>query len=172
MLSKTQKKKVIDDLADRIKRQQILIFTDVSGVNVNDMQKLRRNLRKAEIEYRVAKKSLINLALKKVKQDVDVSDMAGSLGLAFSYADPISPAKIIFEFSREHKNLKVLGGIVGNRFLGFEEVEALSRIPSRDELLSRLINTIKGPISGFVNILAGSLRNLIGALNAIKDSPR
>lgn len=169
MLTKKQKAEIIDELADKIRRQQILIFTDVGGVNVSDIQKLRRNLREAEIEYKVAKKSLINLALKKVKQDTDVSGMTGSLGLTFSYADPISPAKIIFDFLKEHKNLKVLGGLMENRFLTFEEIKALSKIPSRKELLAKLVVDIKGPISGFVNVLQGNIRNLIGVLNAIRN---
>ena len=172
MLTKTQKKKVIEELADRIKRQQALIFTDVSGVNVSEIQKLRRGLRQAGIEYKVAKKTLINLALKQAKQEIDISQLVGSLGLAFSYADPISLAKLIFSFAKEHKNLKVLGGITENRFLTFEEVKILSLIPTREELLAKLVWSIKGPISGFVNVLAGNIRNLVGVLNAIKSSPR
>jgi len=172
MLTKTQKKKIIDELADKIKRQKSLVFTDVSGVNVGEIQKLRRGLRQAGIEYKVAKKTLINLALKEAKQEIDISQLVGSLGLAFSYEDPIFPAKIIFKFAKEHKNLKVLGGIMENRFLTFEEVEAMSKILSREELLAKLVWSIKGPISGFVNVLAGNIRNLIGVLNAIKSSPR
>jgi len=115
---------------------------------------------------------LINLALKQAKQEIDISQLIGSLGLAFSYADPISLAKLIFNFAKEHKNLKVLGGITENRFLTFEEVKTLSLIPTREELLAKLVWSIKGPISGFVNVLAGNIRNLIGVLNAIKSSPR
>ena len=172
MLTKKQKAQIIDELADKIRRQQALIFTNITGVNVSEMQKLRRNLREAEIEYKVAKKTLINLALKKVKQDIDISNVEGSLGLAFSYSDPVSLAKIIFKFAKEHKNLKILGGIMENRFLTFKEVEALSMIPSREELLAKLLYSIKGPIAGLVNVLQGNLRNLIGVLNAIKSSPR
>ena len=169
MLTKKQKAQIIDELADKIKRQQALVFTNITGVNVSEMQKLRRNLREAEIEYKVAKKTLINLALKKVKQDIDISNVEGSLGLAFSYSDPVSLAKIIFKFAKEHKNLKILGGIMENRFLTFKEVEALSMIPSREELLAKLLYSIKGPIAGLVNVLQGNLRNLIGVLNAIKS---
>jgi len=170
MLTKTQKKELIKDLADKIKRQQALVFTDISGVSVADMQKLRRELRKAGIDYKVAKKSLINLALKEAKQETDIEKVAGSLGLAFSYADPVSPAKIIFKFSKDHKNLKVVGGIMENRFLSFAEVEALSRIPSREELLAKFVWSIKGPLSGLVNVLQGNLRNLIGVLSALKNN--
>jgi len=170
MLTKTQKKQLVKDLADKIKRQQSLIFTDIGKLSVGQMQKMRRELKKAGIDYKVAKKTLVNLALKDAKQSADITKVPGSLGLAFSYEDPISPAKIIFKFVKEYKNLKVIGGIMESRFLSFAEVEALSRIPSQEELLAKFVWSIKGPISGLVNVLQGNTRNLIGVLNAIKTN--
>ena len=170
MLTKTQKKELIKELVDKIKRQQSLVFTDVSGLSVGEMQKLRRELKKAGIEYKVAKKTLITLALKEAKHDIDISQVPGSLGAAFSYQDPVSPAKIIFKFSKDHKNLKVVGGIMEGKLLTVQEVETLSKIPSKEELLAMLVGSLKGPISGFVNVLQGNIRNLIGILNAIKSN--
>jgi large subunit ribosomal protein L10 len=170
MLTKTQKRELVKELVDKIKRQKSLVFTDISALNVGEMQQLRRELKKAGIDYKVAKKTLITLALKEAKQNIDVEQVPGSLGAAFSYEDPISPAKIIFKFAKAHKNLKIIGGIMENNFLTFEEVEALSKIPSKEELLAMLVGTLKGPISGFVNVLQGNIRNLIGVLNAIKSN--
>lgn len=170
MLTKTQKKELIKELVDKIKRQQSLVFTDVSGLSVGEMQKLRRELKKAGIEYKVAKKTLITLALKEAKHDIDISQVPGSLGAAFSYQDPVSPAKIIFKFSKDHKNLKVVGGIMEGKLLTVQEVETLSKIPSKEELLAMLVGSLKGPISGFVNVLQGNIRNLIGVLSAIKNN--
>ncbi len=170
MLNKTQKKELVKELVDKIKRQQSLVFTDVSGLSVAEMQKLRRELKKAGIEYRVAKKTLITLALKEAKYDIDITQVPGSLGTAFSYQDPVSPAKIIFKFSKEHKNLRVVGGIMEGRFLTVQEVEALSKIPSKEELIATLVGMLKGPIFGLVNVLQGNIRNLIGVLNAIKSN--
>jgi len=170
MLTKTQKRELIKELVDKIKRQKSLVFTDISGLNVGEMQKLRRELKRTGIDYKVAKKTLITLALKEAKQDIDITKITGSLGVAFSYEDPISSAKIIFKFAKEHKNLKIVGGIMENRFLTFNEVENLSKIPSKEELLAILVSSIKGPIFGFVNVLQGNLRNLIGVLNAVKNN--
>ncbi len=89
MLTREQKKQIVEELADKMKRQKSLIFTDVTGVNVGEIQDLRRKLREQEIEYKVAKKNLIKLALEKEKQDLDISEFNGSLALAFSYKDPI-----------------------------------------------------------------------------------
>ncbi|MBU2563983.1 50S ribosomal protein L10 [Patescibacteria group bacterium] len=169
MLTRKQKEQIVEELADKIKRQQSLIFTDISGVNVSEMQKLRRELRQSEIEYQVAKKSLIDLALKQEKIDVDMSEIDGSVGLAFGYNDPILPAKIINTFSKSNENLKILGGVMENKFLDINEVKQLAMIPSKQELLGMFIGSLKAPITGFVNVLGGSIRNLVGVLNAIKE---
>lgn len=169
MLTRKQKEEVVEELADKIRRQQSLIFTDITGVNVGDLQKLRRELRKQNIEYKVTKKSLIGLALKKGKKDLDISGFNGSLAIAFGYEDPIMPAKILSNFAKQNENLKILGGLMENKALALEEVKALAMIPSKNELLAMLINSIKGPINGFVNVLNGVTKNFIGILNAIEN---
>jgi len=168
MLTKTQKKKIIDELADKIKRQKILIFTNVAAVKVGEIQKLRRELKKEEVEYKVVKKTLINLALKQAKQEVDTSSFIGSSALAFGYQEPVLPAKIIYNFSKEHLNLKILGGLMENRFLTPEEVIELAKIPSKQELIAKLIGSIQAPIRGLVNVLEGNLRNLLLIFKQIK----
>jgi len=168
MLTKTQKKKIIDELADKIKRQKILIFTNVAGVKVGEIQKLRRELKKEEVEYKVIKKTLINLALKQAKQEVDTSSFIGSSALAFGYQEPVLPAKIIYNFSKEHLNLKILGGLMENRFLTPEEVIELAKIPSKQELIAKLIGSIQAPVSGLVNVLEGNFRNLLLIFKQIK----
>jgi large subunit ribosomal protein L10 len=167
MLTKEQKKQIVEELADRIKRQQSLIFTDVTGVNVSGIQDLRRKLREAEIEYKIAKKNLIKLALEKEKKDMNIDEFKGSLGLAFSYKDPIRSAKILDNFSKEHKEFKILGGIMENKVLAIEDIEELAKIPSKDELLAMFIGSLKAPITNFANILQGSTRNLLLILKQI-----
>lgn len=170
MLTKTQKKKVIEDLADKIKRQQCLIFTDAKGIKVNEIQKLRRELKKADAEYRIAKKTLIDLAFKQEKTEINMSQFVGSLALAFGYKDPLSVVKILVNFAKAHENLKILGGLMEGRFLTIEEIGELAKIPSREELLAKLVWSMKFPVAGLVNIFRGNLRNLIGVLNALKIS--
>lgn len=165
MLTRKQKEQIVEELADKIKRQQSLIFTDVTGINVSEIQDLRRKLRESEIEYRMAKKSLIGLALEKEKQDIDISNFNGSIALAFGYNDPIMPAKILNSFSK----VKILGGIMENKVLTVDKIKELALIPLKPELLTMFINSLKAPINGFVNVLNGVTRNLIGVLNAINN---
>lgn len=169
MLTKTQKQEIIEELTDKLKRQKSLIFTDFRGLKVGEMQDLRNKLRDSDIEYKVAKKTLIKLAIDKAKKVVDTNQFESSVALAFGYKDPITPAKVISAFTKEHKNLQILGGLMEDKFLTIEEVKELAKIPSRDELLVKLTCSLKSPISGFVNVLQGNIRNLVGILVAIKN---
>ena len=167
MLTKKQKEEVVKDLADKIKRQKSLIFTDAKGVKVKDIQKIRRELKKLEAEYKVAKKTLMEIALKKEKKEIDLSQYSGSLASSFGYKDPISLIKVLTKLAKENENFKILGGMVEDRVVSADEIKALSRIPSKEILLAQLVGCIKGPINGFANVLRGNLRNLIGVLDAI-----
>lgn len=169
MLTREQKERIIEDLTDRIKRQKVLVFTDFRGLKVGETRDLRKKLREAGMEYKVAKKTLIKLALEKAKKVVDILQFKSSVALVFGYNDPILPAKIISGFSKEHNKLKILGGLMDDKSLTTEEIKELAKIPSREELLAKLVWSIKSPVSGFVNVLRGNLRNLIGVLTAIKD---
>lgn len=175
MLTRAQKEQIVKELADKIKRQQSLIFTDITGVSVGEIQDLRRKLREQEIEYKVAKKNLIKLALENhpVRQElsnkVNISEFKGTLGLAFNYKDPISSIKILDNFAKKHKNFKFLGGIMENKVLTIEDIKELAKIPSKQELLAMFVNSLKAPINGFINALQGNIRNLVGIFNAISN---
>ena len=172
MLTKKQKKQIVEELSDKIKRQKSLIFTDVSRINVSGAQRLRRILRQSDIEYKVVKKSLINLALKKdsIRQELSNGEFTGTIGLAFSYNDPIAPIKILDKFAKEHENFKILTGIMGNKILTIDDIKELAKIPSKEELLAMLIGSLKAPINGLINVLGGTIRNLVGVLSAIKSN--
>lgn len=170
MLTKKQKEEVVNELADKIKRQKSLIFTDAKGVKVKDIQLIRRELKKLEAEYRVAKKTLMELALKKEGKEIDLSQFNGSLASSFGYKDPISLIKVLTKLAKANDKFKILGGMVEGRVLSVAEIKELSKIPSREILLAKLIGSMKSPISGLTNVLQGNIRNLVGVLNAIKES--
>lgn len=169
MLTKKQKEEIVNELTDKLKRQKALVFTDFRGLKVGEIQDLRKELRQTEIEYKIAKKTLIKLALEKAKKEVDTSQFGASVALAIGYQDLIMPAKIISKFAKGHKNLKILGGLMEDKFLTVEEIKELAKILSKDELLAKFIGSIKVPISGFVNVLQGNIRNLIWVLSALSN---
>jgi large subunit ribosomal protein L10 len=93
----------------------------------------------------------------------------GQIALSLSNTDEVSGAKVIDIFSKTNENVKMLGGILGLQVMNADEVKALAKILSKEELLAKLVSTLNAPVSGFVNVLAGNLRGLVQVLNAVKE---
>jgi len=170
MLTRSQKEQLIKKLTEQIKVGKVAVFSDYSGTAVSKMQKLRSELRKGGSTYKVTKKKLIEIAFKNAGIEVDVKNMEGQIGVAIGKDDEVSAAKILKNFSKENPNFKILKGILEGKMISENEVLALAALPSREELLAKLVGSINAPVSGFVNALAGNLRNLVGVLKAIADN--
>ncbi len=173
--NKIQKGEIFRDLNERIKKSKSLVFAGFNAFGVKDNEDLRDKLRKAGGEYYVAKKTLMNLALKENNLNVNVKDFEGKVAVIFSYEDEVAPAKILGNFRKERDKDKdkaggifFLGGVLEGKLLSRKEVEALSELPSKIELYARLVGSINAPISGFVGVLAGNLRGLVAVLKAIE----
>ena len=149
-----------------------MVFAGFNALSVKDNESLRAQLRKENSEYYVAKKTLMNLAFKDQISGLNVRDLDGKLAAIFSYEDEVAPAKVLGNFRKDKdKEARVffLGGILENKLISKEEVEALSKLPSKQELYARLVGSINAPISGFVNVMAGNLRNIVNVLKAIEE---
>ena len=155
-LNKEQKEKQIKDLKEKISKQKSVIFVDFAKVPSKDMFSLRKFLKEAGCNLKIAKKTLARIALgqsgvsfwKKIKENVP-----GQLALVFGIEDEIAPARISNKFAKDHENFKILGGIFENRFIGRERVLELASIPPRDELLSRLVGSLASSMTSFVRVL-------------------
>lgn len=168
--TKQQKEQIVEDLTQRIKQGKSVVFVNFSGLNVAVQEKLRAKCREAQIDYKVAKKSLLKVALKNAGFDVsDPSLLTGEIGVAVSLADEAAGPKALHQFAKEHEQLKFIGGFLGKDYLMREKIIALAKLPSRQELLGQILGSISAPLYGLVNVLSGNLRNLVYVLNAIKD---
>jgi large subunit ribosomal protein L10 len=168
--TKVQKKEILDSLVDKLSRFKAAVFTDYKGLTVAEAKEIRKLAKKQNAEYIVAKKTLIQKALDKVGiKGIDVKNMQGNISLIIGFEDEIGPAKIAAEFGKTHESLKMLGGIMENKFIELEQVVALSKIPGKRELLGQLVGSLQSPIRGFTTVLAGNLRGFLIALNCIKE---
>ncbi|MFC1598944.1 50S ribosomal protein L10 [Patescibacteria group bacterium] len=168
--TKDQKKQIVDDLVDKLSTFKSAVFTDYKGLTVAEAQEIRKLCKEQGAEYLVAKKTLMQLALDNAEiKDVDIIKMEGNIALILGFEDEVAPAKIAANFAKDHKSLKLLGGIMENKFIDLAQVEVLSKIPSKAELLAKLVGSLNSPVSGFVNVLAGNLRGLVRVLDAIKE---
>jgi large subunit ribosomal protein L10 len=171
-ISKNKKKELIEELKEKLSKQKALVFVDFTGVKVKDFFAFRKKLKEDNNELKVMKKTLAQIAFKEKGINVDIKKMQGEMAFIFGYKDEISSAKKAWQFSLENKNFKILGGIVGNEIFDVEKMTALAQLPSKEELLGRLVGSIAAPISGFENVLIGNIRGLVQVLNQIsKGSP-
>lgn len=168
-LTKEKKQEIVKDLDEKIKKQKAMIFVNFKGLKMDEISKLRGELRKSDAGFTVFKKTLMNIAFKSNQIDVDAKELKEEVGIVFGFSDPISPAKIAYNFSKDNPNLKIVSGFMDGSVISEEQVLELAKLPSREELLSKLVGTIQAPISGFVAVLEGNIKGLIYTLKQVKS---
>lgn len=169
MLTRKQKQELIEKLTEKIKTVKSVIFANYKGLKVSELKELRRKLKESQAQLLVAKKTLIDLALKGTGiKDAVSKKMEGQVSLVFGLKDEVSAAKILQNFSKKNEGLKILGAILGGKFLGQTEAVSLAKVPSREQSLAQLVRTINAPLPGFVSVIGGNLRNLVFVLSQIK----
>lgn len=159
----------VEELKGKLDSAVTVVLTDYRGLNVAEITELRNQLRKAQIEYKVSKNTLTLIAAK----DLGLGDLeqflAGPTAIAFSYTDPVAPAKILSDFAKKSKKLEIKGGVVEGKIINNDGVQALADLPSREELIAKVVGGIKSPLYGLVGVLSGPIRGLVYTLQAIKD---
>lgn len=143
---------------EEFKQAKSVVFADYQGLNVAKTNELRKKMREANVDYMVAKKSLFTLAAKEAGYDLNAKQFGGMLGAAFGKEDEMAPAKVLGDVAKT-TSLKLMGGIFEGAVVDQEKVVALSKLPSKKELLGMVVGTIYAPVSAFVR-----------ALNAIRES--
>ena len=171
--TKTEKQKIIEGLEKKIKTQKSIIFVDFSNLDSKSLFDLRERLEESKCLLQVAKKTLLEKTLEKLGKKTlaeKIKQIKTQLALVFGLEDEIVPAKVCYQFSQENENLKILGGVFNEEFLEKEKVIELAQLPSKQELLSRFIGSLKSPISNIKNVLEGNIKGLICVLDAIKST--
>ncbi|MFA5070551.1 MAG: 50S ribosomal protein L10 [Patescibacteria group bacterium] len=167
--TRQEKELEIKKLAKDLEAMKALVFVNYEKLKVNEINLLRKTLRENKVEYFVAKKTLLKKALKEKKMDINLDELTSGFALAFGLEDEVMPAKLCYEFAKIHENLKLVGGIFENKLIGKEQVLAMAKLPSKEELLYKLVYVIKSPVTGLVNTLKGNLNKLVYVLKAIQE---
>lgn len=167
--TKQQKEALVQEVTQKIKDSKALIFANYKGVTVKDITTIRQELRKSGSSWQVLKKTLLNIALKNAGVEVNGRELGGQVGVAFSQ-DEVAAAKVIADFQKANKEvpLTIEGGALGTKSLSVNEIKALAKLPSQDELRAKLVGTLQAPIAGFVRVLGGNLSGLVQVLKAIE----
>jgi len=166
---KQDKQAIVKDLANKLSSAASAILTDYRGLNVQDITELRRKLREAGVEYRVAKNTLTILAAREAGLDDLEEYLAGPTAIAFSYDDPAVPAKELNEFAKANQNLEIKGAVVEGKVVGQDVVKRLADLPSREQLLAQVAGAFTAPLAGLVNVLVAPMRGFATAVDAIRQ---
>ena len=169
MLTRKQKEEIVQTLSAQIKESPACVLADFKGVSANDMVALKKQLRESGSTFQVIKKTLLAIALKNNNITVDTKALDGQVAISVS-PDEVTAAKIIFDAAKANEHVKILGGVLGDQVMSIDQVNALAKLPTRDELRAKLLGQLQAPISGFVNTLAGVPRTFVQALAAVRDS--
>jgi len=153
-----------------MKDAKSVVFSQFHGLGVKDMGAFRNKMAEQGIKYHVAKKTLIKLAAKNAGfGDIDNASVEGPVAVAFSMEDELAAAKLIHEFSKKNKSVKLLGSVFEGRLLSVEQTKELATLPSKEELLAKFVYMLKAPIQGFHGVLNNTLASFVRALNAVKE---
>ena len=159
----------VKELSESFSRAKAIYFTGYHGLNVGDITKLRSEFFKADVEFKVAKNTLIKLAAEENKIDGLEEILKGSTALAIAYEEPVSPAKVIKEFTKENELPSVKGILFDGEFMPGEDFKRLANLPSKEELLSKLVSMLNNPLQKLVSTLNAPLQNVAGVLNNLKE---
>ncbi len=167
-MNREEKTRVIEELAEKLKGNSV-VLVDYQGMNVAQSTRLRARSRESGVEFVVAKNTLARRAADAVGAEGLSEFLVGPTAMAFS-EDPVAGAKLMAEFSDEIGSFELKGGLLeGGRIVDAEGVMALSRLPGREQLIAQVVGGIQSPIMGLVNVLNGTIRNLVVLLNAVAE---
>ncbi|SDY99556.1 50S ribosomal protein L10 [Nitrosomonas sp. Nm33] len=163
-----QKKAIVEEVGAQIADAQAIIIADYRGLEVSKFTQLRAKTRESGIYFRVIKNSFVRRAVRNTPYSNLADQMVGPLVYGIG-RDPVATAKVLHEFAKNNDKFVIKAGAMAGTVLSNKEVAALASLPSRDELLSRLMGTLQAPIAKFVRTLNEVPTSFVRGLAAIRD---
>lgn len=164
-----EKVEQVAELSQRMTGAKAMYLADFTGVDVASVTELRSSLRAASVEYLVVKNRLAKLAAADAGLESLQPFLTGPTAVAFGVEDAVEPAKLLQKFIDGGGKLAIKAALVDGEVMDADQVKALAKLPSRDELLAQVARAVQGPIQGFAGVLNGLLRNLVGVLAAVQE---
>ncbi|OQY29211.1 MAG: 50S ribosomal protein L10 [Candidatus Cloacimonetes bacterium 4572_55] len=163
-----QKANIIENIKNRMESASAFYVVDFKGIDVQRLTKLRRNFRDVDSEFIVVKNTLARIAANSIDHKELSQFFQGPTAIVFCQDDLVAPAKVLSDFITESRGLiKIKGGIVEGQIVDDAGVKQVANLPPREYLLALVVGALQSPVSGFVGVLSGVLRNLVGVLDAI-----
>lgn len=167
-MPKPEKIQKVEEIYQKMKEANALIFTEFKGLTVADLTDLRNKIRPLQAEYRVVKNTLALRAIQKIYPNKDLEKFfVGPTAITYCYDDPFSVLKALVDYAKDHELLKFKGGVVDGEFYSAEEIKELAKLPPKEVILSQLVGGIATPLSSLVWSLKWPVNKLVWTLDAI-----
>jgi large subunit ribosomal protein L10 len=168
-LNKQSKEALVEEFAQKLKEAKAAFLADYRGLDVEQANDLRNKLREVGVEYRVVKNTLLRLAAKDTDAACFEDFFNGPTAIALVNDDPVAPAKALVEFAKKNDVFELKAGMLDGKLLDANAIKALSDLPSREQLLAKMLGSMSAPATNFVGVLAAVPRSFVQVLAAIKD---
>lgn len=166
-MNKTEKSTLVAELAENFGRASIALLSEYKGLSAGEADDMRRRIRAANGEFRVAKNTLLRLAVKDTKFAQLEGQLGGAVGLILSYADPVELAKTVSSFKDLGEKFKVRGGVLDGRPLTAAEISDLASLPPREVIMAQLLGLLQAPATHLVRLLNEPGSSLARLLDAV-----
>ncbi|MCR5702930.1 MAG: 50S ribosomal protein L10 [Lachnospiraceae bacterium] len=147
------KQPVVEEIKAQLDGAQSAVLVDYRGLTVEQDTKLRRALREADVTYKVYKNTMVRFAIDGTEFDALKDQLEGPNAIAISKTDATAPARILAKFAKEAEALEIKGGVIEGTFYDAAGIKAISSIPSREELLSKMLGSLQSPIANFARVI-------------------
>ncbi len=172
-MARPEKVAVVEDIQNRIKSSNNIFLTDYAGLDVEQMTELRRELRKRNISYRIAKNTLIRIAVRKEGLEVLEPYLKGPTAIAFGADDANVAAKVLYEsFKKREKPVVKCFYVDGNLYAEPKDLEAFAKLPSREDLYVQILMGVESPLTGLIASIEAPVRELVSVLDALVETKK
>lgn len=168
-MNRQGKADLIENLKSRFQNASVALLTDFQGLKVSDITRLRKDLRQNQSELKVLKNTLAALALKGTEMENLDKFFVGPTAVVTTSGDPIEPTKILVKFFKDFDKTKIKAGYLSGKILTSAEIDTLSKLPSREEMLAKILGSMQAPAQNLVNVMSAVPRQLVTVLAAIRD---
>ncbi len=168
-MNRNEKAGKVRDLNETFSKAKFAVVADYRGLKVTELEKLRGELRQNNANVQVAKNTLLKLAVQGTDFEALSESFTGTTAIAFSFDEPVGAAKALSEFTKEYEAFEVRSGVMDGKVLTADDVKAIAKLPSKEQLLGQLCGVLVAVPTGLVRALNGVPSNLVYALQAIKE---
>ena len=168
-ITRDKKNTLVAELSEALTASKMAVFAYYQGLNVADVQELRRAAREAGVTITIVKNRLVRVALESIEtyKGVDTSALTGQLLYAISDTDEVAPAQVLNTFAKTHPQLAFAGAFSGEgKLLSADEVKSLAGLPSKNQLIAEVVAQLLSPVHDITNALSGNLHNLLDGVAA------